>query len=146
MGAFFLKRLDERMDKSGLFYVRFMDDILLLAPTRWRLLKAVKAANEVLAALGMEKHPDKTFIGRIERGFDFLGYYFRPEGLSVAKKTIERFVARCIRLYEQEPEEALASARLGRYVRRWIRWAGAGLGRDDLKLRLIPGIQWVAPV
>ena len=51
----------------------------------------------------LEKHPDKTFIGRVEQGFDFVGYNFRPEGLSVAKKTIEGFVARCIRLYEQEP-------------------------------------------
>ncbi len=33
-----------------------------------------------------------------------------------------------IRLYEQEPGEALASSRLGLYVRRWVRWAGAGLG------------------
>ena len=101
--------------------------------------------REVVAKTG-HSHPDKTFIGHVERGFDFLGYHFGPEGLSLAKKTIEGFVARCIRLYEQEPEEASASARLGRYVRRWIRWAGAGLGRDDLKLRLIPGIQWVAPV
>ncbi len=140
MGAFFLKPLDERMERSGLFYVRFMDDILVLAPTRWRLRKAVKAVNQVLAALWLEKHPAKTFIGLIKSGFDFLGYYFRPEGLSVAKKTIERFIARCIRLYEQEPEEALASARLGLYVRRWIRWAGTGLGRDDRKnpLSLVP--------
>jgi len=34
---------------------------------------------------------------------DILGYYFGPDGLSVAKKTIENFVARAIRLYEQEP-------------------------------------------
>lgn len=121
MGAFFLKRLDERMERSGPFYVRFIDDILVLAPTRWRLRKAVKTVNEVFAALVMEKHPDKTFIGRIESGFDFLGYYFHPDGLSTAKKTIERFVARCIRLYEQEPEETLASARLGSYVRGWRR-------------------------
>ncbi len=145
MGAFFLKPLDERMERSGLFYVRFMDDILVLAPTRWRLRKAVKAVNQVFAALGMEKHPDKTFIGRTERGFDFLGYYFRPEGVSVAKKTIEKFVARCIRLYEQEPEEALASVRLGLYVRRWIRWAKAGLDRDDRGNRTIPGIQSTGP-
>jgi hypothetical protein len=32
---------------------------------------------------------DKTIIGRIERGFDVLGYHFDPEGLSVAKKTFE---------------------------------------------------------
>ncbi len=28
-------------------------------------------------------NPNKTFIGRIEKGFDFLGYYFRPNQLSV---------------------------------------------------------------
>ncbi len=39
------------------------------------------------ASLRMEKHPDKTFIGRIERGFDFLGYHFGPEGLTSAART-----------------------------------------------------------
>ncbi len=68
MGAFFLKRLDAGMEASGLFYVRFMDDILVLTPTRWKLRKAVKAVNEVLGSLRMDKHPDKTFIGRIEKG------------------------------------------------------------------------------
>ena len=50
------------MERSGLFYVRFMDDILVLAPTRWRLRKAVKAVNEVLGSLWLLKHPDKTFM------------------------------------------------------------------------------------
>ncbi len=115
------------MEKSGLFYVRFMDDILVLSPTRWKLRKAVKVVNQVLGSLKLEKHPDKTFIGRIERGFDFLGYQFRPDRLGVAAKTIENFVARAIRLYEQEPGEACASARLGLYVERWVRWTWAGL-------------------
>ena len=62
------------------------------------------------------------------RGFDFLGYHFGPEGFTVAAKTIEQFVARAIRLYEQEPGEALvASARFGEYLRRWVRWVSAGL-------------------
>ncbi len=69
----------------------------------------------------------RSVVRRIERGFDFLGYRFGPDGLSVAKKTIENFVARAIRLYEQEPGEAFTSARLGLYVRRWVRWAGAGV-------------------
>jgi hypothetical protein len=52
----------------------------------------------------VEKHPDKTFIGKVDRGFDFLGYRFTPmavHGLDVAKKTIENHVARITRLYEQ---------------------------------------------
>ncbi len=103
IGAFFLNELDQRMARSGLFYVRFMDDILVLSPTRWKLRKAVKAVNGMLEALGLEKHPDKTFIGRIEKGFDSLGYHFGPNGLCVAKTTVENFVACAIRLYEQEP-------------------------------------------
>ncbi len=86
------------MEASGQFYLRFMDDILVLAPTRWRLRKAVKAVNEVLGSLCLLKHPDKTLIGRIQRGSDFLGFHFGPEGLTLAAKTIEQFVARAIRL------------------------------------------------
>ncbi len=61
---------------TGLLYARFMDDWIILAPSRWKLLGAVKIANQTLAELKLEKHPDKTFIGRISRGFDFLGYNF----------------------------------------------------------------------
>jgi hypothetical protein len=52
---------------------------------RWQLRGAVKVVNQVLGALDLEKHPAKTFIGRIERGFDVLGYHFSREGLAVAK-------------------------------------------------------------
>jgi hypothetical protein len=46
------------MVRSGLFYIRSMDDILMHAMTHWRLRKAVKAVNEVLSSLRMEKHPE----------------------------------------------------------------------------------------
>jgi len=62
--------------------------------TPWKLGQAVKAVNEVLASLNLEKHPDKTFIGRIERGFEFLRRHFGPTGLTVAETTVAKFVAR----------------------------------------------------
>jgi hypothetical protein len=34
LGAFFLRELDECLEATGLFFVRTMDDILVLAPTR----------------------------------------------------------------------------------------------------------------
>jgi len=70
----------------------------------------------------LEKHTDKTLIGRTERGFDFLGYHFDPTGLSVAGKTIERFKERIARLYEQGAD----SVRIGQYVLRWTTWEIAG--------------------
>ena len=88
-------------------------DILVLAPTRWKLRRAVKAVNEALGSLRLEKHPDKTFIGRLEKGFDFLGYPFSPEGLRVATATIEKFIKRTSRLYEQERMGAVAPDALG---------------------------------
>ena len=125
LGACFLTRLDVRMARLGLAYVRFMDDILVLAPTRWRVRHAVKVVNQELSALGLDKHPGKTFIGRIERGFDFLGYHFSREGLTVATKTVEQFVARATQRYAQEPGTPKGVARLRDYVRRWIGRAAA---------------------
>ncbi|MEE9184626.1 MAG: hypothetical protein V3U39_09155 [Acidimicrobiia bacterium] len=85
----------------------------MLAPTRWKLRNAVKAVKGMPGSLGLEKHPDKTFIGRIEKGFDFLGCHFAPDGLCVAKKTVEQFVARAARLYEQERERPEGPSALG---------------------------------
>ena len=117
IGTFFLAGLDIQLEQLDVFYVRYMDDILVLAPTRWKLRTAVKVVNQVLSSLKLEKHPDKTYIGRVDNGFDWLGYHIRPSGLSVAQKTLENFVARARRLYEQEPREGSFS-RLGEYVRR----------------------------
>jgi len=40
-----------------------------------------------LGALQLEKHPGKIFIGRIAGGFDFLGYHFSADSLTVAAGT-----------------------------------------------------------
>jgi hypothetical protein len=127
LGAFYLLDLDQRLQKVNVKYFRYMDDILILAPTRWKLREAIRVLNQTFSELRLEKHPDKTFIGRIEEGFDFLGYHFSPEGLSVAEKTIEKFLARAVRLYEQEQGEPFASPQLGLYVRRWMRWFYGGV-------------------
>ena len=42
--------------------------------------------NQGLGTLRLKKHPAKTFIGRIEKGFDFLGYHFSPQGVTLAKQ------------------------------------------------------------
>jgi hypothetical protein len=64
-----------------------------------------------------------------------LGYHFSPEGLLVAEKTIERFIARAVRLYEQEQGEPCYSPQLGLYVRRWVGWVNAGLKNINLPAR-----------
>ena len=82
LGALYLTLLDRRMDrlckgKRLVHYVRYMDDIVLLARTRWQLRRAIAALHEEIAALGLRLHRVKPFIGRTTQGFDFLGYRIR---------------------------------------------------------------------
>jgi hypothetical protein len=103
-----------------------MDDVVVLAPTRWKLRAAVRTLNEVFVRLRVDKHPDKTFIGRVAKGFDFLGYRVSPKGLAVSAETKARFVERVRRLYEQHAGgDNKVPSPVGKYVRRWLGWLRA---------------------
>jgi hypothetical protein len=47
------------MTQLGYFYARYMDDWVILAPTRWKLRQAIKAVNEEMAKLRVKQHPEK---------------------------------------------------------------------------------------
>ena len=69
--------------------------------------------NETLAELQVVQHPDKTFVGKLARGFSFLGYEFNASGLiGIARPTRQKFVERISQLYEQNA----TSSRIGEYV------------------------------
>ncbi|MCP4002492.1 MAG: hypothetical protein GY727_16445 [Gammaproteobacteria bacterium] len=85
--------------------------------------------NQHLAALSLKQHPDKTCIGRIERGFDFLGYRLSRTGIRVADATLKNFFVKAARLYEQEQRSPQGLDLLGQYVRRWLGWAQGGLAK-----------------
>ena len=121
LGAFYLLELDQRMARLDVRYFRYMDDVLILATTRWKLKKAIRVLNQTFNELKLEKHPDKTLIGGTERGFDFLGYFIKPGRLSVSLKAMENFVERIARLYEQDAD----STRIGQYVSKWMQWVRA---------------------
>ncbi|WP_424103115.1 hypothetical protein [Moorena producens] len=52
-----------------------------------------------------------------------MGYWFSPQGLSVAGKTIERMVEKVRRLYEQ----GASSGRILSYLLLWGRWVRTGV-------------------
>ena len=111
------------MARLGCFYVRYMDDWVVLAPTRHKLRAAIRTVNQVMAELKVEKHPDKTSIGPVARGFDFFGYRFTAQGLAVARQTVQRCREKASRLYEQ----GAALGRIGEYGGGGWRWVQAGL-------------------
>jgi hypothetical protein len=76
----------------------------------------------------VEQHPDKTFAGRIERGFTFLGYWITEKGVTgVAPSAVDGFRERVARLYEQDAPPEQIRRRIGQYVQRWKRWVSSGV-------------------
>jgi hypothetical protein len=96
-----------------------------------------------LSGLKLEKADNKTFIGRIERGLDFLGYHFYPGSLRPSKKVVHNFVERLrLRCYASGRKRGCngggnniglyavgryACSSVSAYARRWLTWANSAL-------------------
>ena len=121
LGALYLDPLDRAMEKLhryGIFYVRYMDDWVILAPNRYKLRWAIRAMNQVLCALKLEQHPDKTFMGKLSGGFEALGFRFR-QGVGLcgpSTQAIQRLAGRLTERYAQHR----GRESLRQYVHRWI--------------------------
>ena len=131
LGAIALHQLDFAMRKiKGVFYARYMDDWVVLCKTKNQLRKIIKITHEIIDELKFKLHPDKTFIGKIEKGFDFLGYHITPETLKPAKATIERAHQKIKQLYEQGAD----LTRIALYWKRFLAWVHAGVDVVEVSL------------
>ncbi|MGP2821003.1 reverse transcriptase domain-containing protein [Serratia marcescens] len=125
LAAFHLYDLDSTFAaQSRVRYVRYMDDFLILAPTRWSLRRAVAKLKQHLYAWGFTLHPDKTQLGRTEQGFDWMGLWFKKGGVhAFAPRAVEKHRLQCRRLYERirSLNSDVQAARMAMYRRRWLR-------------------------
>jgi len=98
-----------------------------LTQTRNHLTKGISTIKREFESLKLAVHPDKTFAGRKEKGFDFLGYSFDPEGnISVSEKTFANFLHK-VREPEKQGLPGTQNRRVDDYILRRIRRAKAGL-------------------
>jgi RNA-directed DNA polymerase len=119
LAAIYLSPLDQlARETRNSFYRRYMDDWVWVMPKRHSLRKAVKDQVAALQALRVEMHPDKTFIGKVAKGFDFLGFHCCPTGMTVSDATLSRRDEKIARLYEQ----GASKRRVGLYLARWFGW------------------------
>lgn len=128
IAALYLKPLDEALSQSGGFYTRFMDDWVVMVRTKNQLRTIVRLTHKVLKQLKLSMHPDKTFIGRIARGFDFLGLHFNRNKTTLSPTTIHRHQQQLAQRYAQGVEKN----RIELYCNRWRTWALSAL-RATLK-------------
>jgi hypothetical protein len=54
--------------RYGLFYVRYMDDFVIMARKRHQLRRAIRRVHEVLGRLGLRLHGSKRGFGGMRIG------------------------------------------------------------------------------
>ncbi|MEM5507219.1 reverse transcriptase domain-containing protein [Shewanella frigidimarina] len=139
LAAFHLYCIDEYFaSQTEGYYARYMDDFVILTRTRWSLKRAIRNLNQYLAAFGFNTHPDKTFIGRLHKGFDWMGFWFTHIGVTdVAPRALAKRVMTLRRLYEQIQNLPAAKQveRMTSYHTRWERWKNTVLLYSPVDVR-----------
>jgi RNA-directed DNA polymerase len=92
----------------------------------WKVKERQVAQNmhDIVHGLKLRLALKKTLIGRISKGFDFLGYRFGALGLAgLAQQTIDNHKQRLLLFYEQ----GASDQRVEKYVSNWRWWTVSGL-------------------
>lgn len=84
-----LTPFDQEMRRKGYRLTRYADDWVVTCRSRTEARSALAAATQILKALGVTLHSEKTRIVHVRHGFEFLGYKIkrgsRPLQLSADK-------------------------------------------------------------
>ncbi len=78
IGNLLLYEFDNQLNGRGITCIRYIDDFLILGETEYKVKKAFNSAQKILAKHNLSAYNpnngnDKAKIGKIEKGFDFLG-------------------------------------------------------------------------
>jgi hypothetical protein len=91
-------------------------DWVIMVRSKHQLRKVIKLTHKILSALKLKMHPDKTFIGCIKKGFDFLGVRNEAETSLMSEGNLPRsrqpYTAPCITCLEPSSIEGGNISRL----------------------------------
>ncbi len=109
----YLNELDQFVKKvlRAKHYFRYVDDFIILDHSPKRLAVYKKRIDGFLQSkLRLRLHKNKTYIGDVAAGIDFLGYFIKPGYVLVRKKVVRRFKKRLNNLAAINNKNAAANA------------------------------------
>jgi len=88
LGNIILADFDRLMNEGDCKCIRYIDDFIILAPSKKAASARLRKATDLLATLGMELSPEKSSKGgvSIDDGFDFLGINLCPGAVRPGSK------------------------------------------------------------
>ncbi len=73
-----LNGIDHRIKENGFkFYVRYMDDIIIMHESKEALKEAKDIIHDELSKIGLRLNPNKTMIAKVTQPIHFLGFSFK---------------------------------------------------------------------
>jgi len=79
----YLHSFDVAVEKEGIEFVRFADDMVFLAKSKKEAQKHLAKATAILDVLSLSFGEDKSYIASLEEGFEFLGLRFKGESVTM---------------------------------------------------------------
>jgi len=76
----YLDAFDRRAEAAGLRFVRYIDNVVFVAPSQPEVKRDLQTVTRLLRKIGLSVNPQKTLITHFERGVALFGYFLRLQG------------------------------------------------------------------
>lgn len=86
-----LNELDQQLIRLGFRIVRYADDFVVLCLSKAAAVQALAHVKEILAPLGLSLSGEKTRVANLGTGFEFLGFRFNRNSISIRPKSEKKF-------------------------------------------------------
>lgn len=109
------------------FYIRYMDDFLILSHDKRKLHILKQTIKEFLTKeLALTLHPKKANIFPVKTGIDFLGYRIFKNYRLLRKSTIKRFTKRMKKYQGKLAEGTMTEEKFNHSLQSWLAYAEFG--------------------
>ncbi len=107
----YLNEFDFYLEREGIAFVRYSDDLVFFAESQEAVSKARKKASNYLEKLKLHFNPHKTYLSTLDNGFEYLGIFFKENRMSIdaerLAQKIEILKSQTIKLSLEESIEKL---------------------------------------
>lgn len=86
----YLSDLDYSFYDRGIYYIRYADDILILADTEEELRAHIATVHETLASLDLGINPDKEHIYQPGAKWEFLGFSYENGKIDISEVSLKK--------------------------------------------------------
>ncbi len=93
----YLMELDHEMERRGILYARYSDDIILFAPTRAELEQHAGRLHEVLKSYDLTVNPNKCAMTEPGQAWEYLGFSYGQGRVDISQVALEKIMAKCKR-------------------------------------------------